>query len=97
MIRAVSTARSSGLWTMGVSPASRSSAPTAAACARLVGFGQDDRKVRRAVCIQESHRVGVADGLAETFGQFTQQAFDLDLLELPVDVLGVVQLDDQHG
>ena len=62
----------------------------------LVGFGQNDRKVRRPVCVQESNRVGVADRLAEPLRQLAQQALDLDRLELLVDVLGVVQLDRQH-
>src|SRR6266550_7851551 len=55
--------------------------------ALLVGFRQHDRKMRRSVRVQESDRVGIPDGLAQALRQLPQKAFDLNLLELLVDVL----------
>src|SRR5207253_9870430 len=53
----------------------------------LVGLWEDDREVGWSVRVEKPHGVSVADGLAEPFGHLPEQSFDLDLLQLFVDVL----------
>src|SRR5260370_14330663 len=46
--------------------------------------------------VQKRDRVRVADGLAQALRYLAQQAFQLDVPELLVDVLSMVQLDDEE-
>ena len=62
----------------------------------LVCFGEDDREVRRAFRVEERDGVSVANRMPKSLRNFSEQAFELDLPELFVHVLGVVELDHEH-